>query len=791
MESWIIDARYAVRRLVRRPTYFVLATLTLALGGGGTAAISAIARRLLLDPLPVAREHEIASFWMRGSWSEEEFSHLRGRFPGFADVAAYRPRDLTLQQDDAPTRLLPGIATTAEFFTVLGVNPILGRAFQKGDDEPGAEPVAVLSYSLWQELGGDRDILGRSVRLDGQSRTVVGVMPRGFWFPTPTIRVWTPAPVNPERRAGMYSFVGRVAPGRQISAMAPALERLRAMLDERFDYPPQWDKLASPTLTPIRRELVGPLRPALAATLVAITLTLLIACANVAALMLGQVEGRTTELAVRAALGAERLRLVQQLIAESLLIGVAAGVVGAAIAAVSFRLLIGALPLGAWGETATLDWSVFWLAMAVGVVASLLVGAVPAYSLWRGQLRDVISRSRTGGIAGRGGRLESGLVVVEVALAVVMAAGAALLTRSVINLYAIDPGVTTEGVAVLDVAMGADLNTAQRHQVMRGLTDALGSLPGVEIVGATSKLPLRGSGDNWGITVEGRPDLERTTTAYRMVSRDYLPTLGLTAARGRGFEISDQPNGERVVVINEALAAKYFADVDPVGRRIGSGFDTTWARIVGVVRNAAEAGLTDGAMPTRYMFAEQVPFMQPGQVLVLRVSEGESADAILDAARAAVQRVAPSVAVQNATTMSHVLDRALGLVRQVVTLLLLLTGLALVLGAIGVYGVISHFAHRRQRDWGIRLALGLRPSHVVRQVVGRGAGLVTMGIALGVVLSLVLVRVMATLLYGVGASDPLAYGAAALTLLLIGIVAAGVPAHRASRVDPVLVLREE
>jgi ABC-type antimicrobial peptide transport system permease subunit len=246
-----------------------------------------------------------------------------------------------------------------------------------------------------------------------------------------------------------------------------------------------------------------------------------------------------------------------------------------------------------------------------------------------------------------------------------------------------------------------------------------------------------------------------------------------------------------VVVINEALAAKYFPDVEPVGRRIGTGYDTSWARIVGVVRNAAEAGLTDGATPARYMLGEQVPFVPSGHAMVIRVADGRSAEQVLDEARETVRRVAPAIAVQEASTMDRVLDRALGLVRQLVNLLVLLTGLALLLGAVGVYGVISHFANRRQRDWGIRLALGLRPSRVVRQVVGRGAGLVTAGIALGVGLSLVLVRLLGTLLYGVGTTDPIAYGAAGATLLLIGVLAAWVPAYRASRVDPALVLREE
>lgn len=790
MEGWIIDVRYAFRRLVRRPTYALLATLTLALGVGGTAAIFAIARGLLLDPLPVADEAKVGIFWNPYDWTEQEFTYLRGRIPGFADVAAYRPQDVTLQSEGAPTQLLPGMATSSEFFSVLGVQAFLGRGFQPGDDVPGAERVAVVSHGLWRELGGDPSLIGKVLRFDGIPRTIVGVMPEGFWFPAPNIRVWTPALINPERRSGMYAFVGRVAPDQRLDAFGPPLERLRAMLDERFDYLAQWDKLKSPKITPVREALIGPLRPALIATLTAMALTLLIACANVAALMLGQVEGRSTELAVRAALGAARGRIIRQLLAESLVVGVAAGVVGAGMAAVAFRSLTGALPLGAWGESTHLDWGVFWLAMAIALGASVLVAIIPVISIGRAELRDALGRGRTGGVAGRGGRLESGLVIAEVALAVLMTSGAALLTRSVVNLYAIDAGIDHRGVAVLDVVLGATGTTEQRQQTYRELVAAMQAIPGVVAAGGAQKLPLRGSGDNWGINVEGRPDLPDATTAYRIVTPGYFAALGFSVASGRTFDLSDRAGGESVVVINESLAKKYFPGLDPVGRRIGTGYDTTWSRIVGVVKDVAEGSLTDAAEPGRYMLAEQMPFVPSGQSLVLALPRDADPARILQPAREAIARVAPSVAVQEATTMSRVFDRAVGPVRQVMTLLALLTGLALTLGAVGVYGVISHFASRRQRDWGIRVALGLAPTKVINHVVGRGLALVGGGVALGIVGALLMARLLASLLYGVGAADPIAYGAAGLTLIAIGIVAAWLPARRASRVDPAVVLRE-
>lgn len=787
MESWIMDLRYTVRRLLARPTYVLLAVLTLALGVGGTAAILSIVRGLLLEPLPYEREAEVAVFWNIFDWTEAELLHLRPEWPGFRSVAAYRTEDVTLESTDGPARVLPGISASAELFEVLGVRAALGRAFKPGDDRLGVDPIAVLSHELWQEMGGDPSILGRRIQLDGITRTVVGVMPRGFWFPDPTVRVWLPEPLDPENQSGNYALLGRLAPGQEIAGMAPALARITKALGERFDYPEQWDKTKNAALTPIREFLVGSLRPALLATLAAMAVILLIACANVAALMLGQVNRRAGELAVRSALGADRRRITQQLVIEALVLGLLAGGAGAFLAAAGFRVLTGALPLGAWAENAPLDWTLFGAAIALALLAALGIALVPAISLWRGDLRDALTRVRTAA-GGRGSQVESGLVVAEVALAVLLAAGAGLLIRSVVNLYAIDPGVDTRGVAVLDVTAGAALKTAERQQTMRTLLTEMEQLPGIRSAALTSKLPLRGSGDSWGITVEGRPDLPVTTTFVRLVSRDYFPTLGIALRQGRGFTGADRPDGERVIVINEALAKKYFPDVDPLGRRLDVGFG--WQRVVGVVENVAEAKLTDEPEPALYIFSDQVPYSPELQTLVLRTERPADAAAVLEAARQAVQRVAPGVAVQEATTIEQVLARAVGPARQIMTLLTLLTGLALVLGAIGVYGVISHHVSRRKRDYGIRIALGLSPARVVRQVVGRGTALVGLGLLIGTGAAIVLARSLSSLLYGVGAADPMALLAATLALLTVGMLAAFVPAWRASRVDPARVLYE-
>ena len=790
LQSWITDARYAARRLRSRPVYALLAVLTLALGVGGTASIYGIARGLLFEPLPYANEENVAVFWFSGSWTQEEILFLRGKVPGFQQLAGYRPIDLTSQDGDGPTRMIPAIASSYELFDVLGARPALGRTFRPGEDAPGAESVVVLSYGMWQEMGGKPDVIGTRVVLSGEPLTVVGVMPRGFWFPDPSVRAWFPVTLNPENRSGNYTLVGRLAPGQTMASMGGPLARLTSMLGERFDYPEKWDKTKDAKLTPVREFLIGFVRPALLATLVAMGLILLIACANVAALMLGQLDARATELAVRSALGANRGRLIQQLLIEALLVGVAAAALGAGLAAVGFRVLVQALPLGAWGESTSLDWTVVAAAVVIAVGAALLVAAVPVGSLWRGDLRASLGRARTGGVEGRGGRLESGLVVAEVALAVLIAAGAALLVRSVTKLYAIDPGVRTAGVGVVDVVASGDTNRARRRQTVGELVTALGELPGVRTAAAVQKLPLRGSGDNWGVEIEGQPEVQGQTISVRVVTPAYFETLGIRVRDGRVFDGSDQPTGERVVVVNRAFADKFFPGANPIGRRMSIGFDG-YERIVGVIDNVAEGALTDPREPAGYYLADQVSYTARRQSLVFRAERPGEETQLLEAARRTVQRVAPGFAVQEVTTMDRVLAKAVGPARQIMTLLALLSGLAVVLGAVGIYGVISHFANRRKRDWAVRVALGLRPSRVVGHIVGRGATLVGAGIVVGVLAAAALARLLASLLYGVSAVDPLALAVASAVLLGVGLVAAFLPARRAGRVDPALALREQ
>jgi predicted permease len=796
MEQWIVDARHATRRLVRRPLYATLSIFTLAIGIGGTAAVFGIARGVLFEPLPYRDEQSVGMFWMAFSWNQQEFAYLRGRFPGYSQVAQYTTDDLILELGGGAPRLVPGISSSHELFQVLGTNPLLGATFQPTDDIAGANPVAVLSYGLWQDLGGDASIIGKTLRLDGVNRTVIGVMPRGFWFPSPTVRVWIPLPLNPQERIGNYALVGRAEQGNLLGESLAPLARLTEMLSERFTYTPQWDKTKDAWVKPARDVLVTPLRPAVLATLAAMAMILLIAGANVAALMLGQVEGRATELAVRSALGATGRRLTAQLVCEALILGLASGATGAVLAAVSFRFLVSTLPLGAWAEAASLDWMVFAVAMLVALSTALLISMIPTLALWRGRLRQTIGATRTGGVAGKGTRLESTLVVAEVALAVLMAAGAGVLVRSVQNLYAIDPGLDPAGVGVIDVVLPADVSLPDRRIAVRAIDAELRTVPGVKHVSVVQQLALRSGGWNSGIGVEGKPDLPLTTTFVRLVGAEHFQTMGIVVRRGRGFEATDAPatpgdSAEVTVVINEALVKKYFENEDPIGRRVSTGFGPGWARIIGVVDDVAEGSLTGEAAPVRYLLTDAIPFMSVLQSCVFSADAGRNPEGMLQMASAAVKRASPRAAVSELTTMQHVFARAVGPVRQIMTLVTLLTGVALLLCAIGVYGVISHFVARRQRDWGIRIALGLQPAKVVSGIVSRGIVLVVGGSAIGVVLYIAQARFLSTFVYGVGTVDSLSMIASVLALLFVGVMAALLPAARASRTDPAIVLREQ
>jgi putative ABC transport system permease protein len=790
VERWMLDARYALRRLRTRPVYATLAVLTLALGVGGMAAISGIVRPLLIDPLPYRRPNELVQFWRPGDWRAREVTLLRDHWDGFSDVAAYRPADVTLERPGAPARLVPGIASSAELFRVLGVAPLIGRGFTRGEDLPGAAPVAVLSYSLWRDLGEDSRIVGSTLVLDGTPRTIIGVMPPSFWFPEPTVGVWAPDTINATGGVGFYTLVGRVAPGHRVGSMQPAVDHVTKTLAANFTYTKEWDITQNAVLTPLREPMVKSMRPALVATLAGMAAILLIACANVAALALGQFESRASELAVRSALGADRSRLATQIVIEIVVLGLVAGAVGSAIAAAGFGVLRESLPLGAWRGRATIDWTLLAASIVVATLSSLAISLFPVLALWRRDPRGALSGARTNGFLGRRGGLQSGMIVAEVAVAALLACTAGLIAESVGRLYAVRSGIEARRVAVLDVASPYGIGSAPRLAMMQRVLDELVSLPGVRFAGASQRLPLRGPGWSMGMRLPNvSPDAP--SPKFRIVSGDYFAALGIPVRRGRVFTSADAASDSIAsIVVNDALVKLYFPTVDPIGQVISGGFGKP-ERIVGIVGDVAEGTLTQSMPPAKYYLGRQVYFVPPAQSIVITGARDEDLDRIMSDARRLIARIAPSFAVQQVTTMQRVLDDAVGPARDVMKLLAVLTGVALLLGAIGIYGAISQFVARRTRDWSIRVALGLSPARVVTRIVSHGLALVATGVLLGIVGTVFSSRLLAAFLFGVSSHDATALVAAAGSLAAVGVTAALIPALRAARTDPALVLREQ
>jgi predicted permease len=789
MHLLLTDARYALRRLSTRPAYTIVSVITLAVGIGGTAAIFALARPIIVDALPYANAGEVGTFWRPESWTDQEFLALRAGAPGFQAVAAYRQLGVPLRDGDAPARLAFEVQGSAELFDVLGARPLLGRAFARGDDVSGGQSVAVISYDLWQELGGTDAIVGRRITLENVPVTIVGVMPRGFWFPTPDVRVWQSAPLDQRNSFGSYTLVGRTPHGTDLHGMGSQLRQLTALLTAQIHYPPQLDVAKDAAITPLRDELTAPVRPAILAMFAAIGLIFLIACVNVAALMLGQVEGRAAELAVRSALGATRWRIAQQLFIESVLLGLLAGTAGAGVAVVGFRFLAHVLPR-AWSDSATFDWTMFVAVFVIALLGAVLLMSATFASLRRGNLRDTLNGVRAGYTrgGGRGGRIERALIVTEVALAMLVATGAALLVRSVRNRYALDLGFDPRGVAVLNVSMDG-VKPVEFRRTVDELTAAVAAVPGVRSAAAGLWLPLTPYGQ-FPITIEGRDKRNQGGTYGRVITKDYFATMGITLRAGRLFDDSDRPDSTEIaVVINEALAKRFFPGENPLGRVVGGAFGKR-ERIVGVVANVAEGKLTGKPVSARYYFANQASWLFGAANLVVRATRPRDVATVITGARRAVQRVSPRYVAQT-STMDQTVAQAVGPARQILPLIGLLAALAIVLGALGIYGVISHFALRRKREWAIRVALGLRGSGVVVHVVNQGIALAALGIAAGAVGAAGLTRLLSSFLFGVRAIDPMSFGGAALVVLLLGAAAAIVPAWRAGTVDPATVLREQ
>lgn len=799
VRDFFADLHHAGRQFLRRPAFSVLGVTTLALGLGGTIALSSVIRALLVRPLPVRDEASLSVFWQDFDWTGAEFDFVKERKGSFLGIAAYSTVLSTFREGGASSVVPSGIVT-AELFDVLGARPLLGRTFATGEDRPGAESVVVLSWGVWQqEFGGVPDILGKRLVLDGAPTTVIGVMPRGFYFPTPEYRAWRPLlldPASPSYQNGWLTLVGRQPHDATPALVAQTIHTIAAALGGRFTYPAAWDKTKNAYARPLREYLLGDIRPALVLLLFAVAMLLVMASTNVAALVLARTTDRKQEMAVRAALGAGRGRLARQIVTESIALSLLAGLAGAGLAVLLFNVLLESLPLpNGFAAAVSLDWTTFAVALGLALLVGLLVSTAPVRTLLRGQLQGVGGARGVSGAGRAAGRVHSGLVAVESTIAVLLVVGAALLIRSVDRLYALELGFDPRGVVAIDmIASGSDLTEVDRRRFYREVTSGASRVRGVLSAGLVNRLPVRDGGWQSTVQIEGRPDLGGTkapNSVYRVVTPDYFRAMGMSIRRGRGFTDADRAGSQPVALISEAFARLAWPGQDPIGRRVKSGFtgDTAWVTVVGIVGETRLFNVTGTNPLAMYVPHEQAPQAGEGMVLVMRAT-GAMAP-IVSEVRGLMRQIDSRTALFRVTTLDEVVATALAEPLRLRFFLSLFAGLALVLGVVGVYGVVSYSVAQRRNEFGVRMALGAAPRGILAEVIRTSILPVAIGTGAGLILTLLLSGLVSRFLYGVAPTDPASFLMGAGALLLSGVVAATIPALRAARVSPVEALRGE
>ena len=803
-----LDLKYAVRGLRRRPGFTAVVVLTLALGIGATTAIFSVVNGVLLRPLPYPEPERLV--YLRGQPTDGDFSKvstnqsymdyldLRARTRSYTSLAAVRGATQTLTIGGAEPTLVSEVVATANLFPTLGVRPTLGRGFLPEDERPGATPVAVLSDALWRErFGADPAVVGRAVRLDGEAVTVVGVLPPDFRYRIAT-QVWrplVPTKIDAERGTHQYSLIGRLAPG--VSLERAASEARTVMRALELQYPADNAK-RSAKLQPMRDVIVSDAQPALLVLFGAVALVLLIGCANLASLFLARAAAREREVAVRAALGAGRGRLLRQFLTESLLLTLGGGAVGLGVAWAGMHTLLALAPRSIpRADEVALDLPVLLFLFAASVLTGVAFGVLPALQLRRGassvaSLKDG-ARGATPGVARR--RLRQGLVVGEVALATVLVVGAALLLKSFWLMQRVDPGFTPEGLLVAHLELPSTRydGPPKVTRFFERLRAELETAPGVRNVAIAYEHPMS---EGWtsSFTIAGRdkpPQGLEPEARVRPVQPGYFRTVGVRLLRGRDITDRDRAGAPGAVIVNEAFARLHFPNEDPIGKRLhrGSWFEgmPDSYEIVGVAADEPFLGLGQHADPAIYFPHAQFPMNS--MWVILRATGDPHALAPL--LRDRVRRLDGELPLDEVQTMREVMGASVAEPRFNAALLSLFAGAALLLAAVGTYGVLSYTVLQRTSEIGVRMALGAPRGRVLRLVVGEGVGVAMFGVVLGTGVALALARVLATMLQDVDARDPVVFTGVAALLTVVIVAAAYLPARRASRIEPVVALRYE
>ncbi len=817
MNTLLQDIRYALRMLAKSPGFMAIAILTLALGIGANTALFSVVNGVLLNPLPYPAPERLMALYSRTT----QFSRSSISYPNFLDwqrdtrtfsqLAAYRSDNFSLTGAGEPERVRTEMVS-AEFFPVLGVQPLIGRTFTAQDDHAGAAPVVLLSEGLWRrKFGASPKMLGQSISLNATAYTVVGIIPASFYFSGNNFRLsdiyvplgqWTDSTFL-DRRVGMgMDSVGRLKSGVTAAQARADMDGIAQGLAKTY---PDADKGSGITIIPLKENIVGDVAPLLYVLLGAVGFVLLIACVNIANLLLARSTGRTREFAIRAALGASRGRVVRQLLTESILLAVAGGVLGLLLAAwgtrAAIRVLPQALPRAA---SVGLDAHVLLFTLGVSIFAGILFGLAPAFKVSQSNLHETLKEGGRGS-SGTRHRMQSVFVVAETALALILLVGAGLMIRSLGRLSTVDPGFNPQNMLTFNVQFPPEVASAPAEQVRNGLRqldEALAAVPGVKYISeAVGSEPLQGDSEVpfW---LEGHPkplsDADMNWALFYLAEQDYLKAMGTPLRRGRFLNAQDTLHSPVVMVIDEAFARKFFPHEDPIGKRVNLGILGVQAQIVGIAGHVKQWGLdTDAQSPIQAQF--YLPLMQvPDQFMPL-LSKGTgfvvrtagSPGALVPVIRHAVEQVNSQQVMFGAETMDDIISDSLAARRFTMILLGVFAALALILACVGIYGVISYLVGQRTHEIGVRMALGAQRGDVLRLVIGQGATMALIGVAIGIAAALALTRLMSNQLFGVSAHDPLTFAGVAILLTLVALFACYIPARRAMRVDPMVALRYE
>ncbi len=796
------DLRYAWRQLHKSPGFTAVAVITLALGIGATTAVFSVVDQVLLHPLPYPDSDRIVTVTQTFQGisthdaSPANYLDWVAQNQVFTEMAASRGWQGSLSVGDRPERV-KGTMTTPSFFPLFGINPILGRGLAASDAQPGNDHVVVLGYGLWQRyFAGDRAIVGRNIRLNGEHYAVIGVMPPNFspddygelWLPSPWgVPTHPLAPDKDPRQFRDRSYLevwARLKPGVTVPQARAELDTIGRRLEK--EYPDSNDKVGISFL-PLHEYVVGDIRPVLLVLLTAVVVVLMIACANVANLLLARATARTREISIRTTLGAGRRRLLRQLLTESVLLALLGGGIGLALAVVAIPWLLALSPPDIRQfKQIGINREVLAFSFMASVVCGVIFGLMPALQASRSNPNDFLKEGERGSKANRG-RTRSALVIVEVGLSLVLLVGAGLLVKSFARLMDVNPGFDPDHLLTFNLALPSSTDSAHQFAFYQQVAQRLQALPGVRAVGAVSRLPLAGGNSSRSFNTPG--DDKDYSADIRVSTPDYFRTMGIPLLKGRSFSESDVGSAVNVAVINNALAHAVFPGQDPIGKQLTNfGPDNLTLQIVGVVGNVRHVGLDREPRSEIYQLLGQAQW--PSMFMAIR-SATSDATSITSAAQNAVWSVNKDVPLATIRTMQDLISNSVLRRRFSMLLLTIFATVAMLLAAIGLYGVMSYSVAQRTKEIGIRMALGARRPDVIALVVKQGMALVLTGIVGGGILSLAMTRMIAGMLFGITATDPLTFVGVAALLAAVAFLANYLPARRGASVDPMVALRYE